>query len=77
MEAAAAATARVGPAVLDHAAAVVVGLEGRSPHREARYRGSLAPGRVPLVLALEIASAPGTAADHTGDPRSTDLCKVQ
>jgi hypothetical protein len=38
----------------------VVGLEGRSPHREARQR-SLAPVRVPLVLALEVASASGTA----------------
>ena len=52
-----------GPVVLRAAATVLVKLEECADRCQARHRGGLAPGRFPLVLALEISRASRAASD--------------
>ena len=49
----------VGPVVLGAAATILVKLEECADRCQARHRDGLAPGRFPLVLALEISQGRG------------------
>jgi transposase InsO family protein len=55
---------------LGAAAAILVKLEEGTDRRQTQHRGGLAPGRFPLVLALEIPQASRAASDHPRDPRT-------
>ena len=60
----------LGPTLLDDPPPLLVPLDRRPRHCEARDRHRLAPRRFPSLLALAIPPARRSAEDHRGDPRS-------
>src|SRR5215472_17745891 len=69
-EAAQAAVAPFGSALLDGLAGDLVSLEGCPGNRPARNGRRLASGWFPAVLALEISAAGRAAQDHGGNTRA-------